>query len=214
MVAKKCWKQFLNQSPLGWSSCLKSWSQSLSIHKAVTQYSQCFLVHFHAYKLCFEIPFFQIRIDGGVSNNDFIVQLISTLTGKNIERATSVETSVSGVAFVAGLHSGKTTTLLTLLCYDLVTHTVTSYFVQVSGSPKTTLKDWEKLRKFLSRIWVEDHNSWPSTKHGSRLVFDSSNGIILERAETTLTVANAGNNNQLLHLSHWTIAFCWSSSMF
>ncbi len=50
--------------------------------------------------------FCQFRIDGGVSNNDFIVQLISTLTGKNISRGSSVESSVFGVAFVSGLHSG------------------------------------------------------------------------------------------------------------
>ena len=47
-----------------------------------------------------------IMIDGGVSNNDFICQLISTLTGKNIERNTDVESSAFGVAFVAGLQSG------------------------------------------------------------------------------------------------------------
>ena len=47
-----------------------------------------------------------IMIDGGVSNNDFICQLISTLTGKNIERNNDVESSAFGVAFVAGLQSG------------------------------------------------------------------------------------------------------------
>ena len=46
-----------------------------------------------------------IMIDGGVSNNDFILQLISTLTGKNIERNNDVESSAFGVAFVAGLQA-------------------------------------------------------------------------------------------------------------
>ena len=48
------------------------------------------------------------RIDGGVSRNDFIVQLISNLTGKMIERRTSSEMSAFGIAFLAGLHSGIT----------------------------------------------------------------------------------------------------------
>ena len=45
------------------------------------------------------------RIDGGVSNNDFIVQLIATLTGKRLNRFEDTETSAFGVAFVAGLQS-------------------------------------------------------------------------------------------------------------
>ena len=46
------------------------------------------------------------RVDGGVSNNDFIVQLISTLTGKRIDRFDNTETSAFGVAFVSGLQNG------------------------------------------------------------------------------------------------------------
>merc|ERR1711976_579692 len=46
-----------------------------------------------------------IVIDGGVSNNDFIVQLIATLTGKRLNRFEDTETSAFGVAFVAGLQS-------------------------------------------------------------------------------------------------------------
>ena len=46
------------------------------------------------------------RVDGGVSNNDFIVQLISTLTGKRLDRFDNTETSAFGVAFVSGLQNG------------------------------------------------------------------------------------------------------------
>ena len=48
---------------------------------------------------------YYFRIDGGVSNNDFIVQLIATLTGKRLNRFEDTETSAFGVAFVAGLQS-------------------------------------------------------------------------------------------------------------
>eukprot|EP00095_Tigriopus_kingsejongensis_P001848 maker-scaffold10_size831480-snap-gene-7.25 protein:Tk01848 transcript:maker-scaffold10_size831480-snap-gene-7.25-mRNA-1 annotation:"glycerol kinase 5" len=47
-----------------------------------------------------------IQIDGGVSRNDFIVQMISNLTGKNISRALSSEMSAFGAAFMAGLNGG------------------------------------------------------------------------------------------------------------
>ena len=51
------------------------------------------------------------RVDGGVSNNDFIVGLISTLTGKRLDRFQDTETSAFGVAFVAGLQTGSDGTL-------------------------------------------------------------------------------------------------------
>ena len=55
------------------------------------------------------------RIDGGVSRNDFIVQLISNLTGKMIERRTSSEMSAFGIAFLAGLHSGGSSGLFIII---------------------------------------------------------------------------------------------------
>ncbi|XP_032681954.1 putative glycerol kinase 5 isoform X2 [Odontomachus brunneus] len=48
----------------------------------------------------------KIRIDGGVSGNDFIMQLLSDLTGLDVERSESVEMSILGTAFMAGLESG------------------------------------------------------------------------------------------------------------
>ena len=54
------------------------------------------------------INFSFYRVDGGVSNNDFIVGLISTLTGKRLDRFQDTETSAFGVAFVAGLQTGST----------------------------------------------------------------------------------------------------------
>ncbi|KAJ8670409.1 hypothetical protein QAD02_001668 [Eretmocerus hayati] len=47
-----------------------------------------------------------IRVDGGVSLNDFIMQLLADLTGLEVERSTSSEMSIFGVAFLAGLHKG------------------------------------------------------------------------------------------------------------
>ena len=48
----------------------------------------------------------EICIDGGVANNDFVVQSIATLTNKSIKRFNDVETSAFGVAFLAGMQAG------------------------------------------------------------------------------------------------------------
>ncbi|KOC59001.1 Putative glycerol kinase 5 [Habropoda laboriosa] len=58
--------------------------------------------------LCAETCFtyHTIRVDGGVSRNDFILQLLADLTGLKVERATSTEMSILGVAFLAGLQCG------------------------------------------------------------------------------------------------------------
>ncbi|KAK7861772.1 hypothetical protein R5R35_010789 [Gryllus longicercus] len=46
-----------------------------------------------------------IRIDGGVSRNDFVAQLLADVAGARVERA-AAETSALGAAFVAGLATG------------------------------------------------------------------------------------------------------------
>lgn len=46
-------------------------------------------------------------MDGGVSQNDFVVQLLADLTGLKVERPESSEMTMLGAAFLAGLHGGK-----------------------------------------------------------------------------------------------------------
>lgn len=48
----------------------------------------------------------KIRVDGGVSKNNFVLQLLADLTGLEVERATSTEMSILGVTFLAGLQCG------------------------------------------------------------------------------------------------------------
>ncbi|KAG7301558.1 hypothetical protein JYU34_014525 [Plutella xylostella] len=50
--------------------------------------------------------FHTISLDGGVSNNDFIAQLIADLTGLRAERPPHVEMSSLGCAHIVGLHLG------------------------------------------------------------------------------------------------------------
>lgn len=45
-------------------------------------------------------------VDGGVAQNDFICQLLSDLTGLEIQRLQSTEMSVLGVGLLAGMAGG------------------------------------------------------------------------------------------------------------
>ncbi|XP_075876919.1 glycerol kinase 5 isoform X1 [Nelusetta ayraudi] len=52
------------------------------------------------------IPITKIRVDGGVSSNDFVMQLTANLFGRKVARPQHVEMSCLGAAFVAGLGAG------------------------------------------------------------------------------------------------------------
>lgn len=56
-----------------------------------------------------------ISVDGGVSKNDFICQLLADLTKLKVERARDSELSALGVGFLAGLNTGKRKNLI--LCH-------------------------------------------------------------------------------------------------
>lgn len=48
----------------------------------------------------------RVRVDGGVSQNNFILQLTSDLLGKTVERPKDVDMAVYGAIYVAGLSAG------------------------------------------------------------------------------------------------------------
>lgn len=52
------------------------------------------------------IPITKIRVDGGVSSNDFVIQLTADLFGRKVARSQHYEMSSLGAAFVAGLGIG------------------------------------------------------------------------------------------------------------
>lgn len=54
----------------------------------------------------FSFKIHSIRANGGISNNDFIMQLIGDLTKCPVERAENREMSALGVTFLAGLSGG------------------------------------------------------------------------------------------------------------
>lgn len=46
------------------------------------------------------------RVDGGVSRNDFVCQLLADATGIPVERATSIESSILGATYMVGYNMG------------------------------------------------------------------------------------------------------------
>jgi glycerol kinase len=60
-----------------------------------------------------------IRVDGGVSKNNFITQLIADLSGYRVERASTCDHSALGAAFMAGIAAGVF--FLSLFCYKFFT---------------------------------------------------------------------------------------------
>ena len=53
-----------------------------------------------------ELKIRKIRVDGGVSQNNFVMQLISDLLGREIQRPKDVDMTVYGAIYVAGLAAG------------------------------------------------------------------------------------------------------------
>ena len=54
-----------------------------------------------------------MRCDGGVSNNSFLMQLISNLIKCDLDRPQQTDMTSLGAAFLAGLAAGTTATLST-----------------------------------------------------------------------------------------------------
>lgn len=86
-----------------------------------------------------------IRIDGGVSKNNFICQLIADVTGLKVERAVNSEASVVGSCFVAGLKEGIWNNKEDLLQFRIID----KIFMP---RPEMKLKCSEKLKEWETAI--------------------------------------------------------------
>lgn len=51
-------------------------------------------------------PIPALRVDGGASNNDFLMQFQADISNIDVERCETAETTALGAAFLAGLTSG------------------------------------------------------------------------------------------------------------
>ena len=53
------------------------------------------------------IVFTSCRVDGGVSNNNFLVQMMADLTNRQVDRPKHIDMASLGAAFLAGLAVGE-----------------------------------------------------------------------------------------------------------
>ncbi|KAH8234785.1 hypothetical protein KR032_003158 [Drosophila birchii] len=58
-----------------------------------------------------------IRVDGGVSRNDFVCQFLADLSQLRVERAENAESSIMGATFMAGLNHGIWRSVEDLKCF-------------------------------------------------------------------------------------------------
>jgi glycerol kinase len=52
------------------------------------------------------IPIVRVKVDGGVSQSDILLQMIADLSGYDVERSAEVEMSARGAGLLAGLGAG------------------------------------------------------------------------------------------------------------
>jgi len=52
------------------------------------------------------IPFRELKVDGGASANDFLMQFQADITGRAVHRPSCIETTALGAAYLAGLSVG------------------------------------------------------------------------------------------------------------
>ncbi|XP_071518748.1 glycerol kinase 5 isoform X2 [Panulirus ornatus] len=91
-----------------------------------------------------------LRVDGGVAQNDFLMQMIATLTGKTVERPSSIDVSALGCAFLAGMGAGiwkSRAELIPLRQVDRVFHPQMDLQPQLLGQ----MKEWERALKRFTK---------------------------------------------------------------
>ncbi|XP_026494171.2 putative glycerol kinase 5 [Vanessa tameamea] len=115
--------------------------------------------------------FNSIRLDGGVSNNDFIVQLVADLTGLRVIRPVEVEMSSLGCAHIVGLHLGIFSSKEELKSLRKI-GTVFTPRPQVKKSYEVTVARWEEAVKRMCGWYLGNK----STQYRNS-IHDSSNSI-------------------------------------
>lgn len=94
-------------------------------------------------------------VDGGVSKNDFICQLLADLTGLHVERSADAELSVLGAGFLAGLNGGFWTSREELVRMRRIDRTFVPAAAGVRDVRVAKLRDWERaVERF--RGWYAD----------------------------------------------------------
>ncbi|XP_037779198.1 glycerol kinase-like [Penaeus monodon] len=113
-----------------------------------------------------------LRVDGGVAQNDFLLQMIATLTGKTLERPKSIDVSALGCAFLAGMGAGIWKSREELIPLHQVGRT---FEPQLDQQPKLLrqMKEWERaLQRFTK--WHKNSSSENGVRdEGRKVAVDS-----------------------------------------
>ena len=75
------------------------WASAI-VYRLIEDYTHCFWA-------CDEWDCCLCRVDGGVCNNDFLMQMISDVVHQKLDRSAHSDMTSLGAAFLAGLASGK-----------------------------------------------------------------------------------------------------------
>ncbi|XP_042855882.1 putative glycerol kinase 5 isoform X2 [Penaeus japonicus] len=117
-----------------------------------------------------------LRVDGGVAQNDFLLQMIATLTGKTLERPKSIYMSALGCAFLAGMGAGIWKSREELIPLRQVKKTFEPKWDEQPELLRQ-MKEWERA---LQRFTKWHNNS--SAKNGVRL---EGNKVAVDYGEAT-----------------------------
>ncbi|XP_026320540.1 putative glycerol kinase 5 [Hyposmocoma kahamanoa] len=129
-----------------------------------------------------------IRLDGGVSNNDFIVQLVADLTGLRVERPVDVEMSSLGCAFIVGLQLGIWKSKEELKSLRKIGQTFHPR-PQVKKTYELIISRWEDAVKRLCG-WYSDAKSRQSVNS----VSDSSSSSVTPQSSFKVSGKKNGRN--------------------
>ncbi|CAH0713348.1 unnamed protein product, partial [Brenthis ino] len=134
-----------------------------------------------------DYTFSSIRLDGGVSNNDFVVQLVADLTGLRVERPVEVEMSSLGCAHIVGLQLGIFKSKEELKSLRKV-GTVFTPRPQVKKAYEQTMARWEDAVARMCGWYVGNKST-----HSQNSVHDSSNNSVTPQNSFKVTLKKDGS---------------------
>ncbi|XP_061384093.1 putative glycerol kinase 5 isoform X1 [Danaus plexippus] len=109
-----------------------------------------------------------VRLDGGVSNNDFLSQLVADLTGLTVERPVQVEMSSLGCAHIVGLQLGIFTSKEQLKSLRKVGKLFTPR-AHVKKSYEPIIEKWEDAVKRMCGWYNNDRTTQSNTQNNLKV---------------------------------------------
>ena len=94
-----------------------------------------------------------LKVDGGASKNNFLMQFQANIINANVVRAKTMETTALGVAYLAGLHAGVFSSIEQIRKLYDVSQT---YYPEMDENVRSNyLSHWKKAVK-MCQGWMEE----------------------------------------------------------